>query len=60
MPTPPTRAHVSADVDVSLLRAQRDWLLKLPCRISDLEPREGLVNLLDHLLDVAEGHAPAR
>lgn len=44
----------SAAIDLGLLREQRDWLLGLdPC-----DEREGLVNLLDHLLDVGEGYAP--
>lgn len=41
------------DVDVSLLREQRDWLLTLP----ENEESTGLVNLLDHMLDVADGYA---
>lgn len=48
-------SHVSittAAVDVRLLRKQRDWVLTLPAS----DEREGLTNLLDHLLDRAEGY----
>lgn len=39
------------NVDVALLRRQRDHLLTLP----PSDELTGLVNLLDHMLDVAEG-----
>lgn len=48
-------SHVSittAGVDVRLLRKQRNWVLTLPAS----EEREGLTDLLDHLLDRAEGY----
>ena len=47
--------HVSITtgrVDVGLLRKQRNWVLTLPSS----DEREGLTNLLDHLLDRAEGY----
>jgi hypothetical protein len=45
-------------VDVDLLREQRDWLLTVKLDVSrELRARDGIVNLLDHVLDVAEGHA---
>ncbi len=52
-------------IDVGLLRQQRDWLLSLdadsPARIAQLVKAsaghlEGLVNLLDAMLDSAEGY----
>ncbi len=48
-------SHVSittGGVDVRLLRQQRNWVLTLPA----CDEREGLTNLLDHLLDRAEGY----
>ena len=41
--------------DVALLRAQRDWLLATYPADDAPEQVDGLVNLLDHLLDAAEG-----
>jgi hypothetical protein len=41
-------------VDVDLLRAQRDWLLATYGSDAP-EQVDGLVNLLEHMLDVAEG-----
>lgn len=43
-------------VDVDLLRAQRNWLLVTYPRDAP-EEVDGLVNLLDHMLDTAEGFA---
>jgi len=43
-------------IDVDLLRSQRDWLLETFPRDAP-EEVDGLVNLLDHMLDVAEGFA---
>jgi hypothetical protein len=64
--TAPTTITVDA-VDVSLLRIQRDFLLNWywgegpTDRVGDTEwmPEEveGLVNLLDSMLDLAEGFA---
>jgi hypothetical protein len=49
-------------VDVESLRAQRDLVSEMADRLGDLSDEEceqvdGLGSLLDHLLDVAEGHA---
>lgn len=43
-------------IDVDLLRLQRNWLLETFPRDAPAEV-DGLVNLLDHLLDAAEGFA---
>jgi hypothetical protein len=52
-------------IDVGLLRQQRDWLLSLdvdsPARLAQLVKAgaghlDGLVNLLDAMLDSAEGY----
>jgi len=56
---PPTRSNIvpsitTGPVDVGLLRAQRDWLLATYPRDAP-EQVDGLVNLLDHMLDTAEG-----
>jgi hypothetical protein len=40
------------NVDVDLLRRQRNWALKQKGKLP-----QGIVNLLDHMLDVAEGYA---
>lgn len=48
---------VIPNVNVALLRRQRERLLKTS------KPDEGLVNLLDNIIDIAEGHtllSPAR
>lgn len=52
--TVPTTITVGA-VDVSLLRTQRDFLLKYWGEGPIPEEIEGLVNLLDSMLDIAEG-----
>lgn len=44
-------------VDRDLLRKQRDWLLATFPHESSGEA-DGLVNLLDHMLDVADGEVP--
>jgi len=41
-------------VDVALLRRQRDWLLKTYPNGKN-EYAEGIINLLDYMLDEAEG-----
>lgn len=40
-------------VDIALLRGQRDWLLSQPAG----PEVDGLTELLDHMLDRAEGYA---
>ncbi len=54
-------AHAPVDValllDVELLRKERDWLLDVLER-NPTDLGEGLVNLVDHILDDAEGHLP--
>jgi hypothetical protein len=53
-----TTQITTGPVDVDLLREQRDWLLSLELDVSrEMRARDGVVNLLDHMLDVAEGHA---
>jgi len=46
---------VCVQVDVDLLRQQRDWLLQL--MFIDIPEPEGLINLVDDMLDKAEGHS---
>ena len=41
-------------VSIKLLREQRNWLLTLDCAINDSNAH-GLINLLDNMLDIAEG-----
>jgi hypothetical protein len=58
--------HTPGTIDVGLLRQQRDWLLRLgsapsPVEVaqlvkSDSGDLDGLVNLLDAMLDSAEGY----
>jgi hypothetical protein len=49
---------IDAKIDVPLLRKQRDFLLEYPWRENAIpEEVEGLVNLIDHILDVEEGYA---
>jgi len=43
------------NVSISLLREQRDWLLTLPDN-ADSDEADGLINLLDAMLDIAEGY----
>lgn len=45
------------DIDVELLRKQRNFLLEYPWR-ENVFPEEvdGVINLLDHILDVEEGY----
>lgn len=45
-------------VDVGLLRAQRDWLVKGAEYERTTENREGLINLLDHMLGEAQEDRP--
>lgn len=40
-------------VDVDRLRTQLAWLLTTPA----CDERDGLIHLVEHMLDVAEGHA---
>ncbi len=47
-----TVSITTGDIDVGLLREQRNWVLALP----ESEEREGLTHILDHLLDRAEGY----
>lgn len=47
----------SPEIDVPLLRKQRDFLLEYPWRENAIpEEVDGLINLLDHILDVEEGY----
>lgn len=41
------------NIDIDQLVAQRDWVINQ----ADTIEREGLLNLLDHLIDVCEGYA---
>ena len=44
------------EIDIELLRNQRNFLLEYPWRENGIpEEVEGLINLLDHILDVKEG-----
>ena len=47
------------NIDVPLLRKQRDFLLEYPWRDHMPEEVDGLINLLDYLLDVKEGFVSA-
>jgi hypothetical protein len=49
---------VVGPVDLDLLREQRDWLLTLYGPATPLYV-DGLVELLDHMLDVGEGFVPS-
>lgn len=50
-----TEIHtVTLRLDVGLLREQRDWVQALPCRVADLDPREGVLGLLNTVLDQVE------
>lgn len=62
-----TRLRTPAKVDVRLLRQQRDWLLNLqadsPAELGRMvktgaQYLDGIVNLLDTILDSEEGYAP--
>lgn len=49
---------IDMKVDVPLLREQRNFLLEYPWRENGIpEEVEGVINLLDHILDVEEGYA---
>ena len=51
------KTNLDLEVDVDLLRKQRNFLLEYPWRENGIpEEVEGLVNLLDHLLDIFEGY----
>lgn len=50
----PKKTIVVKHVDVKLLRTQRDYLLGLP----QSDSIKGLVNMLDDMLDFAEGYKP--
>ena len=43
------------DIDVPLLRKQRNFLLEYPWTEEFPEEIDGIINLLDHILDVEEG-----
>jgi len=44
-------------IDIPLLRKQRDFLLEYAWRDGVIpEEVDGLINLLDYMLDVEEGH----
>lgn len=45
------------NIDTDLLRNQRDWLLEVEIPWLDSDYRDGLVNLLDALLDDAEQYS---
>ena len=48
---------VAKHLDIKLLRQERDWLVKQAFKNNDCPEADGIINLLDHLLDVAEGYA---
>jgi hypothetical protein len=50
----PSRTITVTRVDTDLLRVQRDWLQTI-----DHEHADGIVNLLDAMLDAADGCASA-
>jgi len=54
----PNVVMVSVNVDLSLLREQRDFLINGMDEnsLSHCDEVEGIVNLLDAMLDVAEGY----
>ena len=49
---------IGLKIDVELLRKQRNFLLEYPWRDAKFpEEVEGVVNLLDSILDLEEGYA---
>ena len=50
---------VVPNVNIDLLRKQRDWLIEhvddIPQQ-NQLEEGQGIINLLDAMLDIAEGY----
>jgi hypothetical protein len=48
------------NVDTALLRKQRDWLLYIQEQVHKADKNtpalDGLINLLDEMLDIAEGY----
>lgn len=57
-----TKTIVVPNVDINLLRRQRDWLLNDIMRdptfneLPKPELIDGILNLLDEMLDIAEGY----
>ena len=47
---------VGLKIDVPLLRSQRNFLLEYPWREDFPEEVDGVVNLLDAILDLEEGY----
>jgi hypothetical protein len=52
------RTITVTNVNVPLLRQQRNWLLKNTKHQTKREEADGLINLLDDMLDIAEGYKP--
>lgn len=48
---------IGLKIDLPLLRKQRDFLLEYPWRDSMPEEVDGIINLLDYILDIEEGYA---
>lgn len=49
---------IGLKIDVPLLRNQRDYLLNFPWKDgTPPEEVDGIINLLDYILDIEEGYA---